>query len=293
MFEDGSATGSECAADGEFLLTGEAAGEEKIGDVDAGDEQDEGDGAEEKPERLLAFAGEEVVFERLDEDAPALVAFRIGLGDVGGDGVHVGLRLLDGDAGFEAGDGEEPVEVVVDLLGFEDERHGELGLGSIVEARGEDAYHGVGLAVDAHGLADDFAIAAEVCPEFVGEDDDVIAALDAFFGQEVAAHKERTAKHFVEAGGDLSAVDVFGLILAGDVEGAAGEGVDVLEAGVFAFPVGEVSGGDAVVEGLDLRPYDDELVGLGVRHGGEESGVVHGEDGRVCADAESQGEQDG
>ena len=61
------------------------AGEEKIGDVDAGDEQDEGYGAEEKPERLLAFAGEEVVLERLDEDAPALVAFGVGLGDVGGD----------------------------------------------------------------------------------------------------------------------------------------------------------------------------------------------------------------
>ena len=118
----------------------------------------------------------------------------------------------------------------------------------------------------------------------------MIAALDAFFGQEVAAHEEGTAEHFVEAGGDLSAVDVFGLVLAGDVEGAAGEGVDVLKAGVFALPVGEVSGGDAVMEGLDLRPDDDELVGLGVWHRGEESGVVHGKDGRVCAYAEGQSE---
>jgi hypothetical protein len=85
LFKDGSATGSECAADGELLLTGKAAGEEEIGDVDAGDEQDEGYGAEEKPERLLAFAWEEVVLERLDEDAPALVAFGVGLGDVRGD----------------------------------------------------------------------------------------------------------------------------------------------------------------------------------------------------------------
>ena len=144
-------TGSECAADGEFFLAGQAPGEQKIGDVDAGDEQDEGDGTEEKPEGLLAFAGEEVVFERLDEDAPALVAFGIRLGDVGRDGVHVGLRLLDGDAGFEAGDGEEPVEVVVELLGLEDQGHGKLGVAAIVEARGEDADDGVGLAVDAHG----------------------------------------------------------------------------------------------------------------------------------------------
>ena len=94
------------------------------------------------------------------------------------------------------------------------------------------------------------------CPEFVGEDDDVIAALDALFGQEVAAQRRRTAHHFVEAGGDLAAVDDFGLVFAGDVEGGAGEGVDVLEALVFALPVGEVSSGDAVVEGLDLRPDD-------------------------------------
>ena len=164
MLEDGSAAGSECAADGELFLAGEAAGEKQVGYVDAGDEQDEGYCAEEKPECLLAFAGEEVVLERLDEDAPAFVAFRVGLGDVGGDGVHVGLRLLDGDAGFEASDGEEPMEVVVELLGFEDEGHGELGVAAIVEARGEDADNGVGLAVDAHGLADDFGIGAEVRP---------------------------------------------------------------------------------------------------------------------------------
>ena len=84
---------------------------------------------------------------------------------------------------------------------------------------------------------------------------------------------------------------IFRLVFAGDVEGAAGEGVDVLEACVFALPVGEVSSGDAIVEGLNLRPDDDELVGLGVWHGGEEGGVVHGEDGGVCADAEGQGEK--
>jgi hypothetical protein len=37
------------------------------------------------PEGLLAFAWKEVVLQRLDEDAPALVALGICLGDVSGD----------------------------------------------------------------------------------------------------------------------------------------------------------------------------------------------------------------
>ena len=79
---------------------------------------------------------------------------------------------------------------MIGLLGFEDAGHGELGVASIGGARGQDADHSVGLTVDAHGLADDFAITAEVCPEFVGEDDDVVLARDTFFGQEVAAEQE-------------------------------------------------------------------------------------------------------
>jgi hypothetical protein len=122
------------------------------------------------------------------------------------------------------------VKIVVDLLGFEDKWHGELGVTTIVETRGQDSDHDVGLAVDAHRLADEFGIGAEVCPKFVGENDDVIPALDTLFGEEVAAEEEGTAKHFVEAGGDLSAVEIFGLVLAGDVEGATSEGINVLKA---------------------------------------------------------------
>ena len=102
------------------------------------------------------------------KDAPALVALGIGLGDVGGDGVHVGLRLLDGDAGFEAAHGEQPVKVVVDLLGLEDQRHGQLALAAIVEAGREDADDGVGLAVHAHGCADDFGIGSRAVPRVCG-----------------------------------------------------------------------------------------------------------------------------
>lgn len=44
------------------------------------------------------------------------------------------------------------------------------------------------------------------------------------------------------------------------------------------------------MEGLNLRPNDNELVGFGVRQRGEQGGVVHGKDGGVCANTEGQGE---
>ena len=67
--------------------------------------------------------GRKSFLQRVDDGAPSLVAFRIGLGNVIGDRIHVGLGLLDGHAGLEAAHREQPVEVVIQLLGFEDERH--------------------------------------------------------------------------------------------------------------------------------------------------------------------------
>src|SRR5277367_3360650 len=102
-------------------------------------------------------------------------------------------------------------------------------------------------------------------PEFVREYGDVIFAVDAFFGQEVATEEEGTTEHFVEANGSLSAVDVLRFIFGRGVEGSTAEGVDVLKARVEALPVEEICGGHGVVEGLNLRPDNDELVGLGIR----------------------------
>ena len=128
-------------------------------------------------------------------------------------------------------------------------------------------------------------------PKLIREDHNVILAQDTFFGEEIAAEEEGAAEHLVEAGCNLPAIEIFRLVFAGDVEGAAGEGVDVLEAGVFALPIREISSGDAIVEGLTLRPDDDELVRLGVWHWGEEGGVVNGEDGGVSADAEGESDK--
>ncbi len=61
-------------------------------------------------------------------------------GDLRGDGVHIGLGLRDGDTGFEAAHGEEPVVVVIDLRRAEGEGRGDLGVVAIRHAFGQDAH---------------------------------------------------------------------------------------------------------------------------------------------------------
>jgi hypothetical protein len=80
-----------------------SAGQQQIGNVDAGDEQHEADRAGEDEQRG-ARAGHQVVLQRLELDAPIAI---IGIlrGEVAGDDVHLRLRLLDRNAGFEPRDG--------------------------------------------------------------------------------------------------------------------------------------------------------------------------------------------
>ena len=120
--EDLAARGSHGAANGNLALPYCAFGQQQIGDVDAGDEKHESDRAEKQPEVANSVGGEEVVLQRFYRCAPSFIGFRISGGNVGGDRVHVGLGLLDGDTGLEAAHGQDPVIVVVDLLGREGQR---------------------------------------------------------------------------------------------------------------------------------------------------------------------------
>ena len=47
------------------------------------------------------------------------------------DRVHVRIRLRQRDAGFHAGENHQPVEIVIDLLGLENQRNEEFGVAAI------------------------------------------------------------------------------------------------------------------------------------------------------------------
>ena len=138
-----------------------AARQQQIGDVDAGNQQHESNRTQEQPEHLDALFGQKIVLKSLDIRAPALVALGIHLGDVGGDGVHVLLRLLEGDARLKAAHDEEPMEVVVDLFRLEDQGDRELRFLAIEDAGTLHADDGVGGAVHAQSGADDVGIGAQ------------------------------------------------------------------------------------------------------------------------------------
>ena len=112
-------------------------------------------------------------------------------------------------------------------------------------------------------------------------------------GRKSAAQGEALSHHLEPAGGCQSSLDELGLVFGGDVELAAAPGIQVLKSGALPLPVGEVARRDRVVVGLDLRPDHDQLVRLRIGHGSEQRGVVDGEDSRIGADAEREGQQDG
>ncbi len=142
--------------------------------------------------------------------------------------LHVGLGLLDGYARLEAAHGQQPMEVVIQLFRLEDERHDEPLIEAIGLAWGEHANDRVWRTVNLDLLADDVGIGAEPLPQLVQKNDNVFLAGNAFLGQEVAAITEFDAHHPVHAGRCLLALKIFGLVLGGQVEASAREGVQVL-----------------------------------------------------------------
>ena len=108
---DAVGTGAKCRADGEFLTAAFDADEEQVGDVGAGDKQDESDRAHEDPEHAADIA-DNVVFEgtKIGSDAGVIEEFgaeawrsREGAGDKRKHAGNVGVGLFDGDARLETG----------------------------------------------------------------------------------------------------------------------------------------------------------------------------------------------
>ncbi len=64
---------AERSANRDFFLACGAAGEQKIGDIGASDQQNEADRAEKHPQRAAYVTFEEIILQGFDGGAPALV----------------------------------------------------------------------------------------------------------------------------------------------------------------------------------------------------------------------------
>ena len=95
LAEDPAAAGADGGSDGELALAGAVAGEEEVGDVHAGDQDDEADRAEEDPQHR-PDAADDPVLHGHEVQAPALVGVRELGAEAGGDVVEVALARRRG-----------------------------------------------------------------------------------------------------------------------------------------------------------------------------------------------------
>src|SRR6202041_254018 len=156
-----AAPGTERGANGDFTLAGGGAREKKTGDVCAGNQKDQSDGADKHDERATHIADENVL-QRFELHAEASVRFwKLG-GDVSGNGVEFGLRLRNCDAGFEQSEGTEEMGAAT-LHGFIQEGSGkpQIGLRENRNVCREDADSQGGFAVGGNGFTDHLRITAE------------------------------------------------------------------------------------------------------------------------------------
>jgi hypothetical protein len=155
------------------------------------DDQQQEHSAGEEGQQNGANVANDQLMKRLHECALAAVGVGVLALELERDGLHIGKRHGDGDAGFEAGDAEEVVTASPLLTTAEGvEGHPELGLadGGKGEGLWENADDGVGSTAEGDGLSDDvFSSGESLLPGFVAEDDGVGCAGLVFAGGEVAS----------------------------------------------------------------------------------------------------------
>ena len=114
--------------------------------------------------------------QRFDTRAPTFVGLGMLFRDASRDHVHVSLRLGKRHSGFETADDQQPVEVVVDLIRLECQRHHELGFKAINLPGPVYTNHGIRLTVHLDLFANNIWVGAEMSPKAMGEDRNMVFA---------------------------------------------------------------------------------------------------------------------
>ena len=135
LANDAASTGAQGCAHGDFFAASDGAREQEICDVGACDQENERDGAEQNYQGAAGVA-DYLLLQRHDsegETAIGRIFLRVILAEAGGERVHFGLGLRDGDAGLEFAD-DVVVFVVAILRGIGLHRKGQKNFGLIFSA---------------------------------------------------------------------------------------------------------------------------------------------------------------
>ena len=276
-------------------------GQQQIGDIGAGDEQDEKhrSGHDEERGGHLAVVGR---VQRLNLDTPALVGIGILRRQGGGQRVHAGLRLLHADARLETGLGLQIARgTAPGFAAFRrSERQGHKNIHLLIPRKaksgGHHAHDGVAFFVEIDGPTEDPRVARVAGePQAVANNRHLVVARLRLLCREKPAHQRLNAEQGQHSGRRLNPVDALGMVPLGD-----GEVRPTVVAGLlkdFRVPsdVVHVGGGYA---GLDISlaalvaplSQADELVGVRIGERPQHDGIHQAEDGGVGTDAQTEGE---
>lgn len=296
LADDAGRSGAESGPDGEFVRADGGTGEEKIGNVDASDEKNEGNGAEESEEGGLD--GAEVPFtERSESGADIFVGIRIGSGEILRDAQHIGTSLIDGNARFEAADGADAEtsrarheDGVVPLT----DRNVDVGVAEDaekVEGGRDDADDAVRLAVESESFAENGRIGGEFAfPKTSGEKNGGSGTDFFLFLGEGATHLGSDAELFEKAGGKHDGVELFSIAETGEDERApTTHGCHGGEGAIGFLPIEKIGESDRAGGEIGFAFAEgDKLLGVRIWKRTEENGVDDGKEGRVGTEAESE-----
>jgi len=305
---DAQAAGAERSADGDFAPPRDGARKEEVGDVGAGDQENERDRAKKNNQRRPHPADHLIVkfVERPAKTRLRRVVIRKSLQPTSDEGIDLRLRLCERHTRFEPADDAEAARTARFQIVFgKSNRFPDIDLRSEgaalpieewkrkLEFFRHDSNDGVAAPIERKLLADELGIGIKAAfPKTFTDYDDVVVAFAKFALREGAAANRLNAEHGKHTWSHHRAGDAFGHFASGEVE------IDVIKTGdletlqlLFVIQIFRRRDGDLVqtLRGKFL-PQENELLRVFVRQRAKEERVDEAKHCGVRADRERHGD---
>ena len=268
-------------------------GQEQVREIDAGDEQQRTDRAEQDPERPPRVVAGYHLADRRETSTHAAVRLWIPLGKNPRDPLQIGARTFEGDTRLDAADADQlPASTLRVRLSHQ--RAEDLWPVEIRRAGRQHADHLVRHAIEYQRPAHDARVLAESArPEPMREDGHVRVLRGLVLVRpEQPARGRRHAESAEEPGIDPNCLELLGIAHAGQVDVAELHRAKILESADHLARVPEVGVRPRGLVDPALRERHPDLhqpIGVGERERFEQDRVDDAEDRRVRANAERKG----
>ncbi len=237
LAHDPSAFGAQRGANGELALARRGARQQQIGDISAGDDQDESDRTDQQQQRGLDVPDHVVLHADEPHPMPG-IRLRVLTGQDAADDRHLGLRRFHGHTRFEPANNlnswvrlPRTQQAPVILLDW----NVDLRLLAEPAIGGQYADYGAIHAVQRQDPAEDMPIGSEsLFPEPVAEHRRARGALPVFLRQKTAPEHRRNAEDREETRRNVFPREVLGFSCSGEVEVIAAAGAHTVEGTAFA-----------------------------------------------------------